>query len=108
MLKFVIKILLTCLIISLFLFTCSYAADYNIPEDSDISNSENEENTENEATAQSTHNTAVGYNTSTSYNSISSIPEANLGLNNILNILLIAVGVLIILLAIAILIKLHK
>ena len=41
-----------------------------------------------------------------SYSTISSLPEANLGLNNILNVILIAVGVIIILLAIAILIRL--
>ena len=39
---------------------------------------------------------------------ISSIPEANLGLNNILNIILIAIGILLILLAIAILIRLKQ
>ncbi|MCI8277299.1 MAG: hypothetical protein HFJ46_05185 [Clostridia bacterium] len=37
---------------------------------------------------------------------VSSIPEANLGLNNILNVILIAIGVLLILFAIAILIRL--
>ena len=40
-----------------------------------------------------------------SYSTISNIPEANLKLNNILNIILIAVSVIIILLAIAILIR---
>lgn len=37
---------------------------------------------------------------------VSSIPEANLGLNNILNVILIAIGILLILFAIAILIRL--
>ena len=41
-------------------------------------------------------------------NTLSSISEANLGLNNILCIILIAIGVLIVLLAIAILIRLKK
>lgn len=41
-----------------------------------------------------------------SFSTVASIPEANLSLNNILNVILIAVGVIIILLAIAILIKL--
>lgn len=45
-------------------------------------------------------------NSSTRVNTLSSIPEANLGLNNILCIILIAIGILIILLAIAILIRL--
>lgn len=40
-----------------------------------------------------------------SYSTISNIPEANLKLNNILNIILIAVSVILILLAIAILIR---
>lgn len=41
-----------------------------------------------------------------SYSTVSTLPEANLGLNNILNVILIAIGIIIILLAIAILIKL--
>lgn len=44
----------------------------------------------------------------TSVTSLSNLPEANLGLNNILNVLLIAIGVLLILFAIAILIRLKK
>lgn len=40
-----------------------------------------------------------------SYSTVATIPEANLSLNNILNVILIAVGVIIILLAIAILIR---
>ena len=46
--------------------------------------------------------------TVTSVTSLSNLPEANLGLNNILNILLLAVGFLLILFAIAILIRLKK
>ena len=42
----------------------------------------------------------------TSYSTTATIPEANLTLNNILNVILIAVGVILILLAIAILIRL--
>ncbi len=41
-------------------------------------------------------------------NTLSSVSEANLGLNNILCIILIALGILMILLAIAILIRLKK
>lgn len=41
-------------------------------------------------------------------NTVSSVSEANLGLNNVLCIILIALGVLMILLAIAILIRLKK
>lgn len=44
----------------------------------------------------------------TSVRNINGLPEANLELNNILNIILIAIGVLLILLAIALLIRLKK
>ena len=44
----------------------------------------------------------------TSVTSLSNLPEANLGLNNILNVILISIGVLLILFAIAILIRLKK
>lgn len=44
----------------------------------------------------------------TSVDSLSRLPEANLGLNNILNVILISIGVLLILFAIAILIRLKK
>lgn len=44
--------------------------------------------------------------TSTSVSYLSSLPEADLGLNNILNILLIVIGILLILLGIAIIIRL--
>ena len=52
-------------------------------------------------------NTSVESNTSSPLNALSSLPEASLGWTNILNILLIAVGILLILLAIAILIRLR-
>ena len=39
---------------------------------------------------------------------VTSIPEANLSFNNILNVILIAIGILLILLAIAILIRLKQ
>lgn len=52
-------------------------------------------------------NTSVESNTSSPLNALSSLPEVSLGLTNILNILLIAVGILLILLAIAILIRLR-
>lgn len=43
---------------------------------------------------------------SSAVNTLSNLPEANLGLSNILSIILIVIGVLLILLAIAILIRL--
>ena len=56
------------------------------------------------------NNTVAATNTeqqqsSTPLNPLSSLPESNLGLGNIINILLITVGVILIFLAIAILIK---
>lgn len=44
----------------------------------------------------------------TKVDTLSNLPEANLGLNNILNVILISIGVLLILFAIAILIRLKK
>lgn len=46
------------------------------------------------------------YNTSSTVSALSNLPEANLGLSNILSIILIVIGVLLIMLAIAILIRL--
>lgn len=45
---------------------------------------------------------------SATFSNLSSLPESELGLTNVLNILLIAVGFVLILLAIAILIKIKK
>jgi len=61
-------------------------------------------NNTNNAPAPSTPNTSGGGSASVSY--LSSLPEADLGLNNILNILLIVIGILLILLGIAIIIRL--
>lgn len=43
-----------------------------------------------------------------SYSTVATLPEANLGLNNILNVILIALGILMVLLGIAILIKMKS
>lgn len=65
-----------------------------------------EENTvENEITPEEALSQAA---TVTNVTTLSNLPEANLGLNNILNVLLIAIGILLILFAIAILIRLKK
>ena len=72
-------------------------------------NTIDEENTEDDLDplSSTSENTATRATTAVNaqINSVSSIPEANLGLNNVLCIILIAIGILIILLAIAILIK---
>lgn len=79
---------------------------------SNSSNNEISEDSSNEVRTTSTPTTntssQTGTQTISSYSTVSSIPEANLGLNNILNILLIAIGILMILLGIAILIRLKN
>ncbi len=59
-------------------------------------------------TNSSTSSNTKGSSKVTAVNTLSGLPEANLGLNNILSILLIAIGFLLILFAIAILIRLKK
>lgn len=73
----------------------------NIANDNEIDNSIIENTVADNSTASDSTNSS-----SSSFNRLSSLPEAELGLTNILNILLITVGVVLILLAIAILIKL--
>lgn len=53
-------------------------------------------------------NTPTPSNPSTSVSNLSSLPESELGLTNILSILLIAVGLILILLGVAVLIRLKK
>lgn len=59
-----------------------------------------------ESEQQENNSFILGSSGVTSVSQLSSYSEANLGLNNILNIILIAIGILIILFAIAILIRL--
>jgi cytoskeletal protein RodZ len=59
-------------------------------------------------TSSSSAKTTSGSTKVTGISALSSLPEANLGLNNILSILLIAIGFLLILFAIAILIRLKR
>lgn len=96
------KIIKILLIISILFSVCfinfSYATevDENITSDEALSN---EENLEDDFSSDSTI---------TSVSQLSNYSEANLELNNILNIILIAIGVLIVLFAIAILIRLKQ
>lgn len=83
--KIYIVLLLVFILLSSCLFVC--ASDINM-------------NLQNNTT------TSGASNTASPLNALSSLPETSLGLTNILNILLIVVGVLLILLAIAILIRL--
>ena len=73
-------------------------------EDEELSN----EITEDEALDTNSTDTLDTSATVSSVSSESSLPESSLGLTNILNILLIVVGVLLIFLAIAILIRLKS
>ena len=95
-----IKILIIAFIISLFSFSYVQAMDINM----DLSNT-----TENNETV--TNTTQTDYLSQTTLNddysvSLSSMPESELGFGNILNIILIVIGILHILLGIAILIRL--
>ncbi len=74
-----------------------------------VTEEDEETNTTNNTTTNTptpSSSTFLTNNGVTSVSTVSDYSEANLGLNNILNIILIAIGVLIILFAIAILIRL--
>lgn len=75
----------------------------NLPENN-TNNSETNNTFNNSNTAEITSNTLINNNIT----SITDLPEASLGLANILNILLLVVGILLILLGIAIIIKTKK
>lgn len=95
-----IKILIITFIISLLFFNYVYAMDIN------MNLSTNTDNTSSTVA----NNTSTDYLSSTfndDYSvSLSSMPEFELGLGNILNIILIVIGILLILLGIAIMIRL--
>ncbi len=107
------KIFILCFIFILFSLTFVYGIDMNLTD-----NNENNILNELENTAQETNNDLNtngneanqdnnGQNTDSKVG-LSSLPESNLGFANILNILLIVVGIILILLAIAILIRLKN
>lgn len=131
--KFVLFILLMALIFITFMKHQSFAAiDLNINSNSNnsVSNSESGSNnttsTNTSTTTNTNENLQAQYGneldtgstrTSSSMSdtssaadvySLNSLPESSLGLSNILSILLIAVGVILILLGIAVLIRLKK
>lgn len=127
--KFKLIIILSIILLLVGTSLC-YAVDLNVTDDlttglTSGNESNNSSNTNNSSSTNTTddesENTSNSSNTSSntsnsssssSSNSIakvtSSLPESSLGLSNILNILLIAVGVLLILLSIAILIRLKN
>ena len=95
-----LKILIITAIISLFSFGYVYAMDINM----------NISNTTNNTSSSISNNNSNDYLSSTfndDYSvSLSSMPESELGFGNILNIILIVIGILLILLGIAIIIRL--
>lgn len=102
-----LKIFLLAFILSICTISYVYAVDINM----------NLSNTNNTNTANTSPNISSNvstldnnlYTSTDSYSvSLSSMPEAELGLENILNIILIVVGILLILLGIAIMIRLKK
>lgn len=111
-----LKILIILSIILLTFASISNAETTNIYNDVANENTTNDEDNlldeEEDDDIDPISNTASNSSTNTStYQSnarvsiVSSIPEANLGLNNVLCVILIAIGILLILLAIAILIR---
>lgn len=102
-----LKISIILFIILLFISSFSYATDINMNLTVPETNSEDSNVTANEVDDQnliSTPNDPLSG--SMSPTDVSSISEENMSFSNILNILIITVGVIIILLAIAILIRL--
>lgn len=106
--KKTLKILLI-LVIGLLLFTNISVFATNTTNDNDTSLSNSSQSTNsNDTTVQSgTQSNANNSQTSTIVSSVDSIDEGELSTPEIINIILIATSIVIILLAIAILIKLH-
>lgn len=96
------KILKTTVILSILL--CVFVSISNA-ETTNIYNDVANENSDFSHTANNSTSNSSTYNSNARVSTVSSIPEANLGLNNVLCVILIAIGILLILLAIAILIR---
>ena len=124
MMKKNLKFIVSTLIIIALLFICAnlvFAAtpDMNLPSntidnvDSNVTNT-NTDNTVNNITNSLSSNTTSSANTtvdaseSTQIKNLNPVTDSGLGLTNILNILLIAVGLVLILLGIAIIIKIKN
>ena len=85
--------------------------DVNVSHDEDVgstgsSRNDSSNETKNEVTSSTYTPPSQTLQPTSSYSTSATIPEANLSLNNILNVILIAIGVILILLAIAIFIRL--
>lgn len=118
--KTILKISFILVILALFVCSCVHATDVNMNLSNNTVNTTSTNNNSNSTTTEQSSNArtaannqssdssqATSYNSSASVN-LNSLPEAELGLTNILNIILIVLGVLLILLGIAIIIRLKK
>ena len=116
MMKKNLKFIVSTLVIITFLFTCTnivWAAtpDMNLSSNTVNNTEENTLDTTNEVTTATLSNTSsstIEATESTQIKNLNPVTESGLGLTNILNILLIAVGVVLILLGIAIIIKIKN
>ena len=104
--KIILSFLIIFLILTLFTFTC-YATETENTEVVESDTTSDTTSSENNVTYRpQSSNVDSSYVTSVS--PVSSQYEANLGLNNILSILLISIGILLILFSIAILKRIKK
>jgi len=94
-----LNLIITSIIIIFIFCNPIYATDINM-------NLENNTNSLNNNISSSTNSSLPTSSTTTTVSALSNLPEANLGLTNILNIILIVLGILLILLGIAIFIRL--
>ena len=117
--KYLLKILIILFLFSLLslniVFVYAEPTTTNTSEEiiSENSTTENNEPSNDDIHTETTNNHKVQQSSVdkmdiTSVKNINGLPEANLELNNILNIILIAIGILLILLAIALLIRIGK
>ncbi len=100
------KLIKTLLILSILFSVCFISFSYATEIDESID--ENLTSDESLSTDEDLEEDLTSDSTITSVSQLSNYSEANLELNNILNIILIAIGVLIVLFAIAILIRLKQ
>lgn len=104
----VFKVLLIIVVISCLFMNVSMALQ---GDEADLDRATLDEEETNTTTNTSSSSSSTNPDISaqvTKVDTLSNLPEANLGLNNILNVILISIGVLLILFAIAILIRLKK
>lgn len=104
--KIILSFLILFLILTFFTFTC-YATETEITEEVESDTTSDTTSSENNVTYRP-QSSNVDSSYVTSVTPVSSQYEANLGLNNILSILLISIGILLILFSIAILIRIKR